>query len=80
MNGSILIATESANINLNVDSKTLDMCLKTVSDFTSTTYVNICNGQEYVVQAGVFTYIVFSVVMVFALILILFLIRVFLEF
>lgn len=38
--------------NLNIDSKTLDQCLKTIYNFGSNTYQNICTGQSYVVNWG----------------------------
>mgnify|MGYP007023449488 FL=1 len=38
--------------NLNIDSKTLDQCLKTISNFGSTTYQNICTGDSYIVSWG----------------------------
>lgn len=46
-------ATEAGQLNLNIDSKTLDACLKTVSNIGSDTYQNICTGQSAVVQWGV---------------------------
>lgn len=54
MNNGILLATESGTINLNVDQKTLDMCVKTTNNYTSTIYHNICNGEIYTVGAGSF--------------------------
>ena len=51
MNG-ILVSTQSETINLNIDSKTLEMCLKGVSNFGSTTYMNICNGQSAIIPMG----------------------------
>ena len=44
-------ATQSA-LNLNIDSKTLDSCLKTINNIGSTTYQNICTGQSVVVPLG----------------------------
>ena len=38
--------------NLNIDSKTLEQCLKSISNFGSTTYHNICTGQTYLVPMG----------------------------
>lgn len=38
--------------NLNIDSQTLDQCLKSISNFGSTTYQNICTGQTYSVGWG----------------------------
>jgi len=38
--------------NLNIDSKTLEQCLKTVSNFGSNTYQNICTGESSVVSWG----------------------------
>jgi len=40
------------NLNLNIDQKTLEMCLKTIDNIGSTTYQNICTGQSTVVQWG----------------------------
>lgn len=59
MNNGILIATSSANVNLNIDQKTLDMCIKTINNFTSTTYQNICNGQSVTLPTGIYDYIMF---------------------
>ena len=38
--------------NLNIDSQTLEQCLKSINHFGSTTYQNICNGQSSVVAWG----------------------------
>lgn len=41
------------NLNLNIDSKTLEQCLKSISDFGGTTYQNICTGaSNYVAWGG----------------------------
>jgi hypothetical protein len=41
------------NLNLNIDGKTLEMCLKSISNFVGTTYQNICNGTvNYVAWGG----------------------------
>ncbi len=39
-------------LNLNVDAKTLEQCLKSVSDFGGTTYQNICTGASNFVAWG----------------------------
>lgn len=59
MNNALLVATQSGQVNLNVDQKTLDMCIKEVNNFTSTTFVNICNGQSSIVPTGTFDYFMF---------------------
>ncbi len=38
--------------NLNVDAKTLEMCLKAISNIGSTTYKNICTDSQYVIPWG----------------------------
>ena len=38
--------------NLNIDSKTLEQCLKEISNFGATTYQNICTGESTVVVWG----------------------------
>lgn len=40
------------DINVNLDSKTLEQCLKGVSDFGGTTYQNICTGETNYVDWG----------------------------
>lgn len=47
-----ILGSESANINLNIDQRTLQACLKEVSNIGSTTYQNICTGQSAVVAWG----------------------------
>jgi hypothetical protein len=76
MNNGILIATQSGEVSLNVDQRTLEMCLKTKSNFTHTVYSNICNGEKYVIETGSFDWFVFGVVMVFVVLFALFLIKV----
>ena len=46
----MLEATQS--MNLNIDSKTLEACLKAVSQVGGTTYQNICTGQSAYVGWG----------------------------
>ncbi len=42
------------NLNLNIEGKTLEMCLKSINNFGGTTYQNICNGTiNYVAWGGV---------------------------
>lgn len=38
--------------NLNLDSQTLEQCLKTTSKFGETVYTNICTGQSYAIPMG----------------------------
>lgn len=38
--------------NVNIDAKTLDMCLKEIGNIGSTTYQNICTGVSKTVQWG----------------------------
>ena len=38
--------------NLNIDAKSLEMCLKSVSSFGQTTYMNICTGAQSIVPWG----------------------------
>lgn len=40
------------NLNLNLDSQTLEACLKEVSNLGSTRFINICNGQENIIPWG----------------------------
>lgn len=40
------------NINLDVNSKTLEACLKTVRNFGGIIYKNICNGSSTYVPWG----------------------------
>lgn len=40
-------------MNINLDQRTLDMCLKEINNIGSTTYQNICTGQSTVVPWGV---------------------------
>ena len=49
----------TGTVNLNIDQKTLDACLKPISNFTSTTYQNVCTGQQVIVPTGVFDYMLF---------------------
>lgn len=54
-------------LNLNVDSQNLQQCLKGVSDFGSTTYMNICTGAENIVPWGAvdfFTFFLLSAVVI----------------
>jgi hypothetical protein len=38
--------------NLNLDSQTLEQCLKSTTKFGETVYTNICNGQTYSIPMG----------------------------
>lgn len=38
--------------NLNIDSKTLEQCLKSINNFGSTIYQNICTGESSVIVWG----------------------------
>lgn len=38
--------------NLNIDSKTLDACLKSINQIGSTVYQNVCTGQNATVPWG----------------------------
>ena len=40
------------NLNLNIDAKTLEQCLKSVTHFGSTEYINICTEKISVVPWG----------------------------
>jgi hypothetical protein len=40
------------NVNLNVDAQTLEQCLKSVSHFGRTEYINICTEKISVVPWG----------------------------
>lgn len=64
MNNGILVATQSGTVNLNVDQKTLDMCIKSTSNWGHTLYTNICNGESYVIQAGSFDWTITIVFLV----------------
>lgn len=55
-------------MNLNIDSKTLEMCLKTIDNIGSTTYQNICNGTESIVPWGTMDWLSFLFVALVALI------------
>lgn len=73
MNNGILVATSSGTVNLNIDQKTLDMCVKSVNQFTQTTYKNICNGEVYVIETGSFDWFIFFVFSTFVFAILLFL-------
>ena len=44
-------------LNLNLDSKTLEACLKTVNSWGETTYQNICTGASVTVPWGQMDYV-----------------------
>lgn len=64
MDKGLLLATQSGEVNLNIDQKTLEVCLKPISNFASTTYQNICTGQSYTVPTGLFDWFLFFVFIV----------------
>ena len=39
-------------LNLNLDAKTLETCLKSINNFGYTVYQNICTGQQNLVHWG----------------------------
>jgi len=39
-------------MNVNIDQKTLEMCLKSIGQFGNTQYQNICTGEQAVVYWG----------------------------
>lgn len=39
-------------MNINLDTKTLEQCLKTIDNFGNTVYVNICSGKSYTISWG----------------------------
>jgi hypothetical protein len=47
--------------NVTVSTQPIDNCLKSTSNFTETTYQNICNGQSYTVPRGSLDIIGFSI-------------------
>ena len=47
-----MFLTPSGSLNLNIDSKTLDACLKSINQIGGTTYQNICTGQSAYVGWG----------------------------
>jgi hypothetical protein len=40
------------NLNLNIDAKTLEQCLKATTNFGGTIYTNICTGTQSVIPWG----------------------------
>lgn len=54
-------------LNLNIDSKTLEQCLRSVNNFGSTTYQNICTNQATTVQWGTVDYAVAIVLFLIAI-------------
>lgn len=61
---SIVLGNETANIELY--SKNVEACLKSVSNFNHTVYMNVCTGQSYTVPMGFWDYVVY-IGLVFAL-------------
>lgn len=41
------VVPAEGQVNVILDSKTLEQCLKTVSSFGQTTYHNLCTGVQY---------------------------------
>lgn len=58
MDKTILATQSGQQLNINVDAKTLDMCIKQISNWGSTTYQNICTGSTVIVPAGTFDWTV----------------------
>lgn len=52
-----IFGNQSAKIDLTVDQQTLDMCVKSITNFGSTTYQNICTGQTVTVPFGALDWI-----------------------
>ncbi len=50
----VITSTESDNITV----KDAKFCIKTEEDFTNVKYHNICTGEVYVKQTGVYDYMV----------------------
>ena len=61
MDKGLMLATQSGELNLNIDQKTLDACLKSINGFTHITYQNICTGQSVSVPTGPLDYFFFFV-------------------
>ena len=58
--------------NINVNAKTIDMCLKSINNVGSTTYENICTNQNYTVAWGGMDWFCFLFVGVLTILFILF--------
>jgi len=50
-------------MNINLDQKTLEACLKTITNLGSTTYLNICTNQTSVVPWGLGEWVVGMIVL-----------------
>ncbi len=78
MNNGLLLAqqaTQAATVNVNLDQKTLDACLKTIDNFGNTIYQNICTGQSWTVPTGSFDWFMFFVALLFGGLLVLAILR-----
>lgn len=58
-------------MNVNIDARTLDMCLKTIKNIGNMTYQDICTGRAATVPWGTFDWLIFSLFLVPAVVLIL---------
>lgn len=54
-------------MNLNIDSKTLEACLKSVDELGGTIYRNICTGKQTYVEWGSGTWILFIAALAMAI-------------
>lgn len=79
MNKGLMIATDSTNLNLNVDSRTLEACLKTINNFGSTVQQNICTGQSVSIPWEGLDWVIVIVIFAFALIILDFLIGILID-
>ena len=57
----------NGNIDLQIDSQTLEQCLKSINNFGKTTYQNICTGQVTVVPWGALEWIVVLILIMIGL-------------
>jgi len=55
------------NVNLNLDSQTLEQCLKTVSNFGNSKLINICNGQINIIPWGTVDWLVAIILIIIGL-------------
>ena len=71
------------NVNLNIDAKTLEQCLKSISNWGETIYQNICTGQSSSVTWGTMDFVGTTILTIFGvtfvLIFVVFLIKVILD-
>ena len=66
-------------LNLNIDSRSLDQCLKTIENLGSTAYQNICTGQLVSVPWGFFTWFSAIFLALFVIVVALFALAVFIA-